>query len=152
MICQFVDSDLQRGFWRKIPFKGAVYWIPQVPHAPIQRGCSVNKTQVPNSPINVFQVQVILGTNSYKVHSRDTWAGIGYLCMKFSVNFEIRPILIEDFYTPCLLWLGGGGILFSCLSIRLSVHKVLVFHYLEKAMTAFHTIWQSYWYPQDEHL
>ena len=51
------------------------------------------------------------------------------------------------------MFVGGGGvILFShCLSIRLSIRDILVFQYFEKEMTEFHKIWQTYWYPQDEH-
>ena len=48
---------------------------------------------------------------------------------------------------------GGGVILFShCPFINLSIHNILVLQYLEKAMTEFHKIWETHWYPQDEHL
>ena len=59
-------------------------------------------------------------------------------------------------YPPANCVCGGGGILFSCpsihLSVRLSIRNVLIFQYLEKAMPEFHRIWQTHWYPQDEHL
>ena len=45
-------------------------------------------------------------------------------------------------------WEGGRDTVFT-LSVCLTV---LVFQYLEKAMTEFHKIWQTHWYPQDEHL
>ena len=49
---------------------------------------------------------------------------------------------------------GGVGVYYFQVRplVRPSIHNVLVFQYLEKEMAEFHKIWQTHWYPQDEHL
>ena len=67
-------------------------------------------------------------------------------CMCFFFFFFCFFFLNSYHYTPHKLCLWGYTV------FTLSVRDVLVFQHLEKAITEFHKIWQTHWYPQDEHL
>ena len=63
------------------------------------------------------------------------------------VDIDANLEKLFNIYTPATSW---WGVLFSCCPSVSPVRDFLVvFQYLEKAMTEFHKIWQTHWY---EHL
>ena len=51
--------------------------------------------------------------------------------------------------SPQIVFVGLWGVF--CSDVRLSIRTVLVFQYFEKAVMELYKIWQTHWYPQDEH-
>ena len=72
----------------------------------------------------------------------------------FNTSSSTKYTLFNSLYSLQTVIEGGGVYCFHVVLpyVRLSVCDILVFQYLEKAMTEFHKIWQTHWYPQDEHL